>query len=65
MRLALPCVLLAMSGFAPAIAQPNLDTVVHPRAAAALQHETIVDPGTGRAYELLLSQPQEPAPLRW
>lgn len=64
MRLALPCVLLAMSGFAPAIAQPDLNTVVHPRAAAALQHETIIDPGSGRAYELLLSQPGEPAPAK-
>ncbi len=62
LRLVLACVLAAMSGFAPALAQPDLDTVAHPEAAAALHQESIVDPATGRVYELLLSQPQKPAP---
>ncbi|MES1946068.1 hydrolase of alpha/beta superfamily protein [Salinisphaera sp. C84B14] len=54
--------MLVMGGFAPAMAQPDLKTVVHPEAAAALRHESIVDPATGRVYELLISQPQAPAP---
>ena len=51
-----------MSGFLPALAQPDLETVAHPEAAAALRNESIVDPGTGRVYELLISQPSQPAP---
>ncbi|MES1950726.1 hydrolase of alpha/beta superfamily protein [Salinisphaera sp. S4-8] len=61
-RLAAACVLWAVSGLSAVTAQPARHDEPHPQAAAALQHVQVADPASGRVYELLLSQPDKPAP---